>query len=198
MEVGIKYQPAGQDALFTISAFDLTQQNVLTSDPTSSLPNARVQTGEVKSRGIELEARFSPAKNLNVIAGLSVIDPEVTRSNGADLGKRPITVAKNTATVWSDYKFTDGALAGWTAGAGVRHIGSAFANPANTQRIPAYTVMDAMLRYDLQYLAPSMRGATLSLNVTNITDKTFFTCNGVNFCNYGQGRTFLATFKYGW
>ncbi|QIL74332.1 TonB-dependent siderophore receptor (plasmid) [Diaphorobacter sp. HDW4B] len=197
-EVGIKYQPPGHEALFTLSAFDLTQQNVLTADPTSSLPNARVQTGEVNSRGIELEARFSPARNLNVIAGLSVIDPEVTRSNGADLGKRPITVAKNTATVWADYKFTEGALAGWTAGAGIRHVGSAFADPANQQRIPAYTVMDAMLRYDLQYLAPSMRGAMLSFNVTNMADKTFFTCNGVNFCNYGQGRTFLATLKYGW
>ena len=197
-EVGVKYQPPGQDALFTLSAFDLTQQNVLTQDPRSSLPNARVQTGEIHSRGIELEARFSPAKNLNIISGLSLIDPTITRSNGADLGKRPITVAKNTASVWADYKLPEGALAGWTLGAGVRHVGSAFADPANTQKIPAFTLVDAMLRYDLRYLDPSLRGATLALNITNIADKTFFTCNGVNFCNYGQGRTLQATLKYGW
>ena len=198
VEVGVKYQPAGKDALFTASVFDLTQQNVLTQDPSSSNPMVRVQTGEVNSRGIELEARFSPLPRLNIISGLSWIDPEVTRSNGADLGKRPITVAKTTASVWGDYKLTEGAWAGLTVGAGVRHVGHAYADPSNTQKIPAYTVLDAMLRYDLRYLDASLRGATLSLNLTNLTDKTFFTCNGANFCNYGQGRTVLATLKYGW
>ncbi|WP_084454954.1 TonB-dependent siderophore receptor [Comamonas composti] len=197
-ELGVKYQPPGKNALFTLSAFDLTQQNVLTQDPRSPLPNARVQTGEINSRGIELEARFSPAKGLNIISGFSVIHPEVTRSNGADLGKRPITVAKQTASVWGDYKFAEGVMAGWTLGAGVRHVGSAFADPANTQKIPAYTLMDAMLRYDLRHLDPALRGMSLTLNVSNLTDKTYFTCNGVNFCNYGQGRTFLASLKYGW
>ncbi|QTW19989.1 TonB-dependent siderophore receptor [Comamonas kerstersii] len=197
-ELGVKYQPPGQDALLTLSVFDLTQQNVLTQDPSSSLPNARVQTGEINSRGVELEARFSPLRGMNIISGLSVIDPEVTRSNGADLGKRPITVAKNTASVWGDYKFADGVMGGWTVGAGVRHVGAAYADPSNTQKIPAYTLMDAMLRYDLRYLDPSLRGMSLALNVTNLADKTYFTCNGVNFCNYGQGRTFLATLKYGW
>ncbi len=197
-EVGVKYQPPGQDALLTLSVFDLTQQNVLTQDPSSSLPNARVQTGEMNSRGVELEARFSPLRGMNIISGLSVIDPEVTRSNGADLGKRPITVAKNTASVWGDYKFADGVMGGWTVGAGVRHVGAAYADPSNTQKIPAYTLMDAMLRYDLRYLDPSLRGMSLALNVTNLADKTYFTCNGANFCNYGQGRTFLATLKYGW
>lgn len=197
-EVGIKYQPPGRDALFTLAAFDLTQQNVLTQDPLSSRPNAKVQTGEVNSRGIELEARIRPMKNLNIISGLSLIEPEVTRSNGTDLGKRPITVAKNTASVWADYRLTDGPLAGLTFGAGVRHVGSAFADGANTQKIPSYTLMDAMLRYELRYLDPSLKGATLALNITNIANKTYFTCNGVNFCNYGQGRTLLATLKYGW
>ncbi|MDR2327756.1 MAG: TonB-dependent siderophore receptor [Acidovorax sp.] len=198
LEVGVKYQPAGKNALFTASVFDLTQQNVLTQDPNSSNPLMRVQTGEVNSRGIELEARFSPIKHLQIISGLSWIDPEVTRSNGTDLGKRPITVAKTTASLWSDYKLTEGAFAGLTVGAGVRHVGHAYADPANTQKIPAYTVLDAMLRYDLRYLDASLRGTTLSLNLSNLTDKTFFTCNGANFCNYGQGRTLLATLKYGW
>lgn len=197
-EVGVKYQPPGRDALFTLSAFDLTQQNVLTQDPLSNKPNAKVQTGEVNSKGVEFEARFSPLKNLNIIGGLSWIDPKVTRSNGADLGKRPITVAKQTASIWADYRLGEGPLAGLTFGGGVRHVGSAFADAANQQKIPSFTVMDAMLRYELRYLDPSLRGATLALNVTNLANKTFFTCNGVNFCNYGPGRTFLATLKYGW
>lgn len=197
-EVGVKYQPPGRNALFTLAAFDLTQQNVLTSDLTSSLPNARVQTGEVNSRGLEFEARFSPAKGFNLIGGVSLTDPQVTRSNGVDSGKRPITVAKTAASLWGDYRVSKGPLTGLTAGAGVRHVGAAYADPANTQRIPAYTAWDAMLRYELQQLDPALRGLSLALNVTNLTDKVYFTCNGVNFCNYGQGRTFLATLRYGW
>lgn len=197
-EIGVKYQPPGSQALFSVAAFDLRQHNVLTQDPNSSLPNARVQTGEIQSRGLELEARWSPVKRLNLIGGLSYVDPEVTRSNGADLGKRPITVAKRTASLWADYQLGTGVFAGLTVGAGVRHVGSAFADPANTQVIPAYTVLDAMLRYDLRQLDRSLNGMSLALNLSNLADKTFLTCNGANFCNYGQGRTVLATLKYGW
>lgn len=196
-EVGLKYQPPGTDALFTLSAFDLVQQNVLTSDPRSSLPNARVQTGEVTSRGLEFEARFSPVKGLNVVGGLAAINPKVTRSNGTDLGKRTVSVAHGTASLWADYRL-GGALAGLTVGGGVRVSGSAYADAANTQKIPGYGVADAMLRYELGRISPGLRNATLALNLNNIFDKAYFTCNAANFCNYGQDRTFLATLKYGW
>src|SRR5262249_52819516 len=48
-EVGIKYAP-NDKSLYTIAAFDLVQQNVLTVDPDPTHgPTARVQTGEVRS-----------------------------------------------------------------------------------------------------------------------------------------------------
>ena len=188
VEAGIKYQPPGTQQLYTLAAFDLTQRNVLTRDPNSSLPNAMVQTGEVNSRGVEFEAKFSPAKGLNLIGGFSVLDPKITRSNGVDLGKRPISVARATASLWADYRFA----AGLTLGGGVRHVGGAYADAANTQRIPAYTVADAMLRYELG------AGTTLALNVSNLFDKTYFTCNAADFCNYGQSRTLLATLNVQW
>lgn len=188
VEVGIKYQPPGTQQLYTVAAFDLTQRNVLTRDPNSSLPNAMVQTGEVNSRGVEFEAKFNLARGLNLVGGLSVLDPKITRSNGADLGKRPISVARTTASLWADYRLPLGV----TLGGGVRHVGSAYADAPNTQRIPAYTVADAMLRY------PLAAGTTLALNVSNLFDKTYFTCNAADFCNYGQGRTFLATLNVQW
>ncbi len=197
-EFGLKYQPPGTTQLYTLAAFDLTQKNVLTRDPNATLPNAMVQTGEVNSRGLEFEARLSPARGFNLIGGLSVLDPKVTKSNGADLNKRPVSVARATASVWADYRLRGGPLAGLTLGGGVRHVGTAYADPANTQRIPAYTVADAMLRYELGQLEPALSGATLALNVSNLFDKAYFTCNAPNFCNYGQGRTLLATLNVKW
>lgn len=188
VEVGVKFQPSGTQQLYTLAAFDLTQRNVLTRDPNSSLPNAMVQTGEVNSRGVEFEAKLSPAKGLNLIGGFSVLDPKITRGNGVDLGKRPISVARATASLWADYRLPWGL----TLGGGVRHVGGAYADAPNTQRIPAYTVADAMLRYELGV------GTTLALNVSNLFDKTYFTCNAADFCNYGQSRTFLATLNVQW
>lgn len=197
-EIGVKYQPRGMDGMFSLAAFDLTQQNVLTRDPNSPLVNATVQTGEVNSRGVEFEAKFSPVNGLNLIGGMVWMDPRVTRSNGPDLNRRPVSVARVTASAWVDYKLADGPLAGLTLGAGVRHVGAAYADPANTQKVPRYVVADAMVRYELAYLNPALKGMSAALNIANLSDRVYFTCNAANFCNYGQGRTFLATVKYRW
>ena len=53
-EVGLKFQPNGFNGHFGIALFDLKRQNVLTTDP-SNVP-LQTQTGEVTSRGLELEA----------------------------------------------------------------------------------------------------------------------------------------------
>ncbi len=54
-EVGLKYQPPGADGFVALAGFDITQQNVATADPPH--PFFSVQTGEVRSRGVEVEAR---------------------------------------------------------------------------------------------------------------------------------------------
>jgi len=53
-EIGVKVAPRGFDGYFTASVFDLKRQNVATTDPSNVL--LQNQTGEVTSRGIELEA----------------------------------------------------------------------------------------------------------------------------------------------
>ncbi len=197
-EVGVKYQPPGMDALFTLSAFQLTKQNVLTQDPASVMPNAYVQSGEVRSRGLEFEAKLSPIDGLNLIGGVSWVDPEVTESNGTDLGKRPVSVARLTGSAWADYTVQDGPAKGIGLGAGVRYVGETYADPANTQKVPGYVVADATLRYDFANIAPQVAGLSAAVNVSNLFDKTTYTCNAPNFCNYGQGRTVVGTLKYRW
>jgi len=60
-EIGIKVAPKGFDGYFTASVFDLKRQNVATTAGTPILLN---QTGEVTSRGIELEAVANATKEL--------------------------------------------------------------------------------------------------------------------------------------
>ncbi len=54
-EAGIKYKPTDWNGLLTLSWYDLTQQNVTTNDPDHT--GYSIQQGEIRSRGIELEAK---------------------------------------------------------------------------------------------------------------------------------------------
>jgi iron complex outermembrane receptor protein len=65
-EVGLKYQPTAFDGLFSVAFFDLTQTNVLTTDPDNI--QYQVQTGEVEARGFEFEARANLTEALSLIA----------------------------------------------------------------------------------------------------------------------------------
>ena len=60
-EIGVKVSPKGFDGYFTASVFDLKRQNVATTAGTPILLN---QTGEVTSRGIELEAVANATREL--------------------------------------------------------------------------------------------------------------------------------------
>lgn len=198
-EVGVKYQPDGFSGIFTLSAFDLTQKNVLTRDPTLGAPiNKFVQTGEINSRGVEFEARFNPLDNLNLIASFSWIDPKVTKSNGTDLDKRPVNTSKNLASLWADYTIADGAFTGLTLGAGIRYVGSAFADTENKLPVPSYVLADASFKYDFGNLNKDYNGLTASVAVSNIFDKTYYKCNALTACNYGEGRSVFGSLNYRW
>lgn len=198
-EAGIKYQPDAR-SLYTVAAFDLTQQNVLTPDPVAAHgPTARVQTGEIRSRGVEFEAKTAVTRDLTVLAAYSYLDNVVTQTNtAAQLGKRPVGFARNSASAWVDYTFHGGALDGFGLSGGVRYIGESAGNTANTFFVPSVTLFDAALHYDLAGLGPAFKGYLFQLNATNVFDKTYVTyCQDIG-CYYGLRRNVLATLRYRW
>ncbi len=85
--MGIKYQPDAK-SLYTVALFNLTQQNTLTPDPDPTHPFSSVQTGEIRSRGIELEAKTEVNRNLSVLASYTYLDQTVTKSTDL-LSDRP-------------------------------------------------------------------------------------------------------------
>jgi iron complex outermembrane receptor protein len=189
-EVGVKFQPPGYNSFVTVSAFDLVRQNVLTPDPNDI--NFQIQTGEVTTRGVELEAVASLTQNLSLIGNYSFLDSEVTESNDVDLGKRPTTVPKHIASFWADYGFKGGPAAGLSFGAGVRYVGNSPGDAENTFFVPSYTLLDAALRYKVGSLQ-------LAINAKNLLDKEYMsTCFALSSCYYGQVRTVIGTLTYNW
>ncbi|MEJ8476934.1 TonB-dependent siderophore receptor [Roseibium algae] len=196
-EVGLKYQPTWIDALFTISAFDIRQQDVVKYDASAL---AYVQQDEVHSRGIEFEARGNMTKNLEVIGALTLLDTEVSKSSVTDnVGKRPQAVPDYYGSLWANYNFDTGALNGLSVGGGGRFVGSSYADDANTIKVDGYTLFDAALRYDLGTRVPKLDGLQVTLNVTNLFDTDYYSsCSSNFYCQYGNGRLVLAGLKYKW
>lgn len=198
VEAGVKYQPPGQDALLTLSVFEIKQQNMQTSD--FEHPGFSVQKGEVRSRGAEFEAKATVDQALDLIAALTYLDIRTTRSNDpTEIDKRLVGQAPWSGSLWANYRLSSGALEGLGLGAGVRWVGSQYGNSANTLRLPSYTVFDAAVHYDLGRVDAALRGAQVSLNVQNLLDKTYVSsCNWELGCYYGKARTVSAEVAYRW
>jgi len=196
-EIGVKYQPTGWNSFVTVSAFDITQKNVRTSDPNNAF--YYVQTGEVRVRGAELEAHARVADNLSLILGYTVLDPEVTKDTSAQVeGNRPVSVPLNQASAWADYDFS-GALRGFSAGVGVRHVGKSYGDTANNLSLDAYNLVDAALRVDLSKFVSELQGISVALDVKNLNDKHYVaSCFSAGGCFYGPERTSLLSLKYDW
>jgi iron complex outermembrane recepter protein len=196
IEGGVKYQPRGFNALFTADYFSLTQSNVLTTDPVNA--NFQVQTGEVRSDGVEVSAVASPIKSLNLRASYTHLDPLVTHDNSGLQGKRPADVPRNIASLWADYTQAGGALRGFGLGGGGRYLGTQFANTTNTYSIPAVTIFDLNAHYDLGVLSPRLKGWSLAVAATNLTDKIYVSDCSNLYCRWGQRRSVIGTLDVKW
>ncbi|GAA6121130.1 TonB-dependent siderophore receptor [Acidovorax sp. FG27] len=202
IEAGVKYQPVGSTALFTAAAYQLTQQNVLTPDPLSR--SFSEQTGEVRVRGLELEARGPVARGLDAVASYAYTDSRVTQAqpNAAGVniqGNRFAFVPQQQAALWLDYAVQGEAFAGLSLGGGVRHTSTTFGDTANVYRVPGVTLFDAAVRWDLGRLQPAWKGVRLALNLANLADKRYVaSCLASAGCYYGERRTVYLTARYSW
>lgn len=196
-EVGIKYQPSGLDAVFTLSAFDIRQQNVVYYNASSGFNE---QQGEIHSRGLEFEARGNLTRNLELIAAISLLDTEVSESGITSvIGNRPQAVPRYYGSLWANYTVDSGALEGLSIGGGIRFVGSSYSNDTNTVKADGYTLLDAALGYDFGAKNPNLKGLQATLNVTNLLDKEYYSsCSSTYYCQYGNGRTVLAGLRYKW
>lgn len=187
-ELGVRWRPDSFNALFSAALYQIDKTNVLTTDPDNN--GYWVQTGEVRHRGLELEADVSLAEGLSAVAGYSYIDAKITSSNDGDEGNRPALVPEHEASLWANYAVQGGRLLGLSTGAGVRYVGSSYGDSTNTRETPAYTVFDAALRYQ--------RGAIEgALNVTNLFDKQYYAiCRPGGGCALGDERQVQLTVSF--
>lgn len=188
-ELGVRWQVPNSDMLLSASAYRLTQQNVVTSDPRQ--PAVRLQTGEVRADGVELEAKGRLTRHLNLIASYAYTDARTTRTlRPAELGMPQPSVPQHQAAVWGDLALAAFGLNGLKAGAGLRYTGSTVDIRGSNAPVPGHTVADALLAYET-------RNWHAALNFSNLANRTTLSCN-YGSCAYGEGRRVTATVGYLW
>jgi iron complex outermembrane receptor protein len=196
-ELGIKYQPPGSNTLLSAAVYDLTQKNVSVTTTVADVPITS-QTGEVKVKGLELEAVSDVTENLKVIAAYTLAKSEVQK--GDFKGNRLQLMPNQQASLWTDYTWHTGLLDGFGVGAGVRYTGNTYGDQGNTWlgKADAYTVFDASVHYDLGRFNNSLKGASVAVNATNLFDKDYISTCDSFYCYYGDQRSVVASATYKW
>ena len=190
LEAGLRYQPDQGNVSYTASVFNLVRKNVTTA--AAQDPDALVQSGEVRSRGLELEARAGLARNLSVVAQYTYLDTDITESNNGDRGLPQQGAVKHSASVWTRYqhKLNDTWLA--NAGLGLRYYGKArssldYGNVNLTN--PSFGMLDMAIGLE-------QKSWRYALNFNNVLDKqVLLDCDGT-FCYRSAERTVNVSASY--
>ncbi|ANS44639.1 ferrichrome porin FhuA [Serratia inhibens] len=190
-EAGVKYVPKDRPVVLTGALYQLTKNNNLTPDPDNA--QFSVQSGEIRSRGVELEAKAALNANVNLIASYTYTDAKYTRDNTYQ-GKPTTEIPKHMASLWADYSFHETLVSGLTLGSGVRYVGSSssFNSDNSTFKVPDYTLVDATIKYDLARFG--LPGSSVGVNINNLFDKTYVSsCYRDYACYWGAERQVVAT-----
>lgn len=194
-EGGIKYQPRGFNSFITVSAFDIRESNVDETDPSN--PVLTLQTGEVRSRGVEVEGVAALAQGLNLRLAWTADPVHTIKSvDPSQIGMRPTVTPEHMASLWADYAVQRGPLNGVGVGAGVRYVGNTYGGTYGSAgtpfNVPGYTVMDAALHYD-------WRGLRFGVNASNLLDRQYVAaCYSGTGCSYGTRRDIIGSVRYAW
>ncbi|NJM98910.1 MAG: TonB-dependent siderophore receptor [Phormidesmis sp. RL_2_1] len=168
-EVGIKADFLDDQLSTILSLYNLTRSNVLTSDPRNV--DFSIQTGEQRSRGVELNVTGEILPGWDVIAGYAYTDAQVTEDNDIPEGNRLSNVADNTANVWTTYTIQEGDLEGLGFGIGLFYVSSRPGDLENSFDLPSYLRTDAAVYY-------SRESFRAQLNFKNLLDTRYFESAG--------------------
>lgn len=149
-EVGLKTNLFNNRLDATISYYNIQVTDRVITDPSS--PFNKIQGGEVKSKGFEIEVNANPVNGLNIRAGFSNNESTTTKSDNPEiLNRRPLEAGPETLyNFWANYEVQQGSLEGFGLGLGFNGASERFAiNYESTGEfiLPSYTIANASVFY---------------------------------------------------
>ncbi|SEC92026.1 iron complex outermembrane recepter protein [Pseudomonas saponiphila] len=167
-EIGLKQAFWDQRGEWTLAAYHIVKNKLLTDVPGE--PNRKQQVGQQSSNGLEasLDLQLPHAWQLQANAAIvrAQYDDFKRDVDGVQVsydGKRPVDVPRRTANLWLSKALNDDLR----AGAGVRYVDARYADLANRNELPSYTVVDANLAWK------ALPNTTLGLQLNNLFDRQY-------------------------
>lgn len=162
----------------SLGAFQITKENILTSDPEN--PNYSMYLGEVQSKGIEFDLQGQITPEFNVILNYANTKVEVTEDPNPDIvGTRVAGHAKHVTNGWFNYNFAESSgLNGFGVSLGYQYQvdRSTWAWAADNQSdLPDYFRMDGALSWRNNHFR-------VQFNINNILDEYLY--SGANYGSY--------------
>jgi iron complex outermembrane recepter protein len=165
-EAGLKFALRKAGLSGTIAAFHQTRNHVPLTDPFGVLGTRQI--GQQRSKGIEADVIWEPAKSFSLLASYAYTRAQVTKDDlTGNVGQYLSRVPEHSGRIAARYRFLDGALRGFGLGAGMTAASGAYTTLPNTDKTSGYAVFDAQASYET---GPFKVSAT----VTNMTDKLYF------------------------
>lgn len=164
-EIGMKYDLIPDQLTGTLSAFEITRDNLATTDPFDT--SYSIQTGQQRVRGVELDVSGNIQEGWNVIGNIALLDAKLVKDSRLEEGARLEGVPIVSGSLWSTYQLQEGDLRGLGFGGGVFFAGKRYGDLANSYSASGYARTDLTVFYDLN------KNVRLSLNARNIFDRDY-------------------------
>ncbi|KXK50656.1 TonB-dependent receptor domain-containing protein, partial [Nitrosomonas europaea] len=159
------------------------------SDLATPIPSY-VQDGLQVHNGVELVLTGKITDNLTIMGGGTLMDINVEKSNNPALeGKKPTNAASRMGKIYAEYALPW--ITGLSLTGGIYYTGERYANAANTDKIPSYTLYDIGARYSTRVLNKAL---TVRLNVINLTGKDYW--QNSNFLGVPRTVAFSASMMF--
>jgi TonB-dependent siderophore receptor len=167
-EIGVKYVSPDRRLLLTGALFDIRQANQAVYDDTIDMIDRYSAVGEVRHRGLELQAVGQISRNWQVNTGFTLLDPTISKDDDPTLvGKTEPFLPKATASLFTSYTLDMGLL----LGGGFRYVDSVTTSyDGSTIDLPSYFLVDASAGYTFSRFR-------LQFNIKNLFDAHYYINN---------------------
>ena len=200
-EIGVKYLLPDANVLLTAALFDIDQTDSLYysyENVGGTMKNILVQRGELRSRGVELEATTSLDNGLSLIASYTYTQAKILDGPDGTVDNDISSIPRHMASLWGHYDMPeDGPFYGLGLGAGVRFLGSSYTGDDNSAKNGSRAFVDAAIDFDFAAIDKEYEGLKLQINATNLFNRRGTVCSS-GYCYRDQGRTIIGTLKYTW
>jgi catecholate siderophore receptor len=190
IETGAKWELLNGNLSLRTALFRTEKTNERNVNPL--LLDSVVLGGKRHTQGVELEAIGRITKNWQIFSGLVLMRSNIDAAKfnqAANLGNRPANTPNFMYNLWSTYTFPlfHGVC---KIGGGIDGMGMRAANTTNTNEVPGYHRVDAMIEY-------SIRNYALRLNLFNLLNNKYYASIGGGHAVPASLRSGMLTLSIG-